>query len=57
MHRDLKLENVIFRDRMVDDVQDLFIKIIDFGIAGVCETGKSDKGDAGSLCYMAPECL
>lgn len=31
--------------------------MIDFGIAGVCETGKNDKGDAGSLCYMAPECL
>jgi serine/threonine protein kinase len=60
IHRDLKLENVIFRDPIESDnpdLQELFVKVIDFGIAGVCETGKSDKGDAGSLCYMAPECL
>lgn len=31
--------------------------MIDFGIAGVCETGRVDKLDAGSLCYMSPECL
>jgi len=31
--------------------------VIDFGIAGVCENNRVDKGDAGSLCYMAPECL
>lgn len=43
MHRDLKLENVIFRDPAYDDHQDLFVKIIDFGIAGVCETGRVDK--------------
>lgn len=23
----------------------------------MCEAGKKDKQDAGSLCYMAPECL
>lgn len=60
VHRDLKLENVIFRDPIESekpDLQELFVKVIDFGIAGVCETGKNDKGDAGSLCYMAPECL
>lgn len=43
IHRDLKLENVIFRDAAFDDHQDLFVKIIDFGIAGVCETGRVDK--------------
>lgn len=37
--------------------KDLFVKVIDFGIAGVCENGKSEKNDAGSLCYMSPECL
>jgi len=60
VHRDLKLENVIFRDPIESehpDLQELFVKVIDFGIAGVCETGKTDKQDAGSLCYMAPECL
>lgn len=31
--------------------------MVDFGIAGVCVTGKSDKVDAGSIAYMPPECL
>lgn len=58
IHRDLKLENVLFRDPPTDDdYQDLFIKVIDFGIAGVCDNGKQEKGDAGSICYMPPECL
>ncbi len=58
VHRDLKLENVIFKHPMDSDgKQDLSIKIIDFGIAGVCENGRSEKIDAGSLCYMPPECL
>ena len=35
----------------------LDIKIIDFGIAGVCEGGKQEKDSAGSLNYMAPELL
>jgi serine/threonine protein kinase len=60
VHRDLKLENVIFRDPIQSEkpeLQELFVKVIDFGIAGVCENNRVDKGDAGSLCYMAPECL
>lgn len=31
VHRDLKLENVLFKNK-----GDLFIKVVDFGIAGVC---------------------
>jgi serine/threonine protein kinase len=57
IHRDLKLENVLFRDKITDEDRDLFVKIIDFGIAGVCETGKADKIDAGSIHYMPPECF
>ena len=57
VHRDLKLENVLFRDKITGEDQDLFVKIIDFGIAGVCETGKQDKIDAGSINYMPPECF
>jgi serine/threonine protein kinase len=57
VHRDLKLENVLFRDPISDDDQDLYVKVIDFGIAGVCQPGKQDKQDAGSVCYMAPESL
>jgi serine/threonine protein kinase len=34
VHRDLKLENVLFKDSLQEQ-----IKIIDFGIAGVCVKG------------------
>lgn len=57
IHRDLKLENVLFKQQPEpedeDDYGEFQIKIIDFGIAGVA----TDKVDAGTLCYMAPECL
>lgn len=46
VHRDLKLENVILRNPIESenpDLQELFVKVIDFGIAGVCTTGKTDK--------------
>ena len=33
VHRDLKLENVLFK---ADADEDLLIKVIDFGISGVC---------------------
>ena len=33
------------------------IKIVDFGIAGVCKAQQKDKTDAGTLSYMAPEVL
>jgi serine/threonine protein kinase len=32
VHRDLKLENVLFKAQ-----GELHIKVVDFGIAGVCE--------------------
>jgi serine/threonine protein kinase len=51
VHRDLKLENVMFKD--ADFEEDHFIKVVDFGIAGM----GGDKVDAGTLMYMAPECL
>ena len=50
IHRDLKLENVLFRSNEEDDWA---IKVIDFGIAGA----STEKVDAGTLAYMAPECL
>lgn len=50
VHRDLKLENVLFKNTLKDD---FFVKVVDFGIAGVAQ----DKVDSGTLCYMAPECL
>ena len=51
VHRDLKLENVLF----LDDPEDLQVKVIDFGISGVCTTFQTDKVDAGTVAYMPPE--
>ena len=31
------------------------IKVVDFGIAGVCAGNRKDKVDAGSIAYMPPE--
>ena len=54
VHRDLKLENVLFKTQDFDgDRDDFTIKVIDFGIAGV----GGDKVDAGTISYMAPECF
>jgi serine/threonine protein kinase len=50
VHRDLKLENVLFKNKAEDD---FLVKVVDFGIAGVAD----EKVDAGTLSYMAPECL
>lgn len=52
IHRDLKLENVLFKEK-----GSMIIKIVDFGIAGVCKAQQKDKTDAGTLSYMAPEVL
>ena len=50
VHRYLKLENVLFKAP-----GEMQIKVVDFGIAGVCVTNKKDKVDAGSIAYMPPE--
>jgi serine/threonine protein kinase len=51
VHRDLKLENVLFKNQDDDKFE---VKVVDFGIAGVAA---QDKVDAGTVAYMAPECL
>jgi serine/threonine protein kinase len=51
VHRDLKLENVLFKNQDYED--DYTVKVVDFGIAGV----GGDKVDAGTISYMAPECF
>ena len=33
------------------------IKVVDFGISGMCKGNVSEKNDAGTLRYMAPETL
>ena len=52
IHRDLKLENVLFDTKLRTR-----IKIVDFGIAGRCKGSMQEKTDAGTLRYMAPEVL
>lgn len=52
VHRDLKLENILFKE-----IEDLYVKVIDFGISGVCTTFQADMVDAGTVAYMPPECF
>ncbi len=52
IHRDLKLENILFADG-----DKKAIKIVDFGIAGFCLNHLKEKTDAGTFKYMAPEVL
>lgn len=52
IHRDLKLENVLFESKARTR-----IKIVDFGIAGRSTPSVNDKTDAGTLKFMAPEVL
>ena len=59
VHRDLKLENVLFKNQAFEDDdgkvdrEDFTVKVVDFGIAGV----GGEKVDAGTISYMAPECF
>ena len=50
VHRDLKLENVLF-----DSVAKTKIKVVDFGIAGLITSCRADKNTAATLKYMTPE--
>lgn len=52
IHRDLKLENVLF-----DSKAKSRIKIVDFGISGRCKGGNAERTDAGTIRYMSPEVL
>lgn len=52
IHRDLKLENILFQS-----LESGIVKVVDFGIAGVASNLNVDKVDMGSLGYMAPEVL
>lgn len=53
IHRDLKLENILFSDKNYKS-----LKIVDFGISSIYSLGVSgERSDAGSLLYIAPEVL
>jgi len=50
VHRDLKLENIL-----VD--MDGYLKIIDFGLAKMLDTGSTTKTYCGTPEYLAPEMI
>lgn len=50
MHRDLKLENILFESSARTK-----IKVVDFGIAGLMTNDGGDKNTAATLKYMTPE--
>jgi len=52
IHRDLKLENVMFGDK-----ERTIVKVVDFGISGRCKGNSAEKNNAGTLPYMSPEVL
>lgn len=55
VHRDIKLENVLF---VSNDPMDLRIKIIDFGLSKYFEKGMRRMNEKQGTCYyMAPEVL
>ena len=57
IHRDLKLENLLLTKKVEDSNGLPDVKIVDFGIAGICSDFDIDNVDAGTLKYMAPEVL
>lgn len=52
VHRDLKLENVLFADTAKTN-----IKVVDFGLSSYWHNNNGEITDAGTLKYMAPEVL
>lgn len=50
IHRDLKLENVMFESMAKNK-----IKVVDFGIAGLCTNTSADKNTAATTKYSTPE--
>lgn len=57
VHRDLKLENLVFlKNPLVGGSENLEIKLIDFGTAvTVRKHKKNQTGLVGTLFYIAPE--
>ena len=59
IHRDLKLENILLTKPYNPNTPHFLpdIKIVDFGISGICSNFDIENEDAGTLKYMAPELL
>lgn len=60
VHRDIKLDNIVLVNRIqsVGEIEELDVRIIDFGLARVM-TGQrvKDREKIGTYTYMAPEVL
>lgn len=50
VHRDLKLENILFSDSSYE-----VIKIVDFGISGMFQGKSGERSNCGSILYIPPE--
>ena len=55
MHRDLKPENIILKDK--GDLEDVEVKIVDFGLAAYCEEEEYLFKKCGTPGYVAPEII
>eukprot|EP00344_Euplotes_crassus_P009863 CAMPEP_0197000912 /NCGR_PEP_ID=MMETSP1380-20130617/5734_1 /TAXON_ID=5936 /ORGANISM="Euplotes crassus, Strain CT5" /LENGTH=438 /DNA_ID=CAMNT_0042418375 /DNA_START=267 /DNA_END=1584 /DNA_ORIENTATION=+ len=53
VHRDLKPDNILFESKSDDSN----CKLVDFGFAGICKTGKGMKEVLGTPLYIAPEII
>ena len=57
IHRDIKLENIVFVKEVKCETDDIEIKLIDFGISVKLANEKDvveDKDIQGTLLYMSP---
>lgn len=58
VHRDIKLENLLLRDRFEGDLESVHVQLADFGSARYLRTRafeRSATAHVGTLAYMAPE--
>lgn len=53
VHRDLKLENVLFESKAVDSP----LQVIDFGFAKVWDSSRLMQASCGSVAYVSPDVL
>lgn len=60
VHRDIKLDNIVLVNRIhsVGEIEELDVRIIDFGLARVMAGQRvKDREKIGTYTYMAPEVL
>ena len=57
MHRDLKPENILLESVNIHTVEEINIKIIDFGTSSFTKTGKRLTQQIGTAYYVAPEVI